>query len=83
MDRLSIQLTLMTGPVLTGGLVIALFSLGHYAWPPILGAVALGFALSWYAAYLISRKIKRDDPNWDETRKDRTDAVPRINEPEV
>lgn len=83
MDRLSIQLTLMTGAVLTGGFVIALFSLGLYAWLPILGAVALGFALSWPTAYLISRSIKRDDPNWDETRKDRTDAVPRLNEPEV
>lgn len=83
MDRLSIYLTMMTGAVLTGGLVIAAFSLGYYSWPPILGAVAVGYALSWPAAYVISRAIKRDDPSWDETRKDRTDAVPRVNEPEV
>jgi predicted PurR-regulated permease PerM len=83
MDRLSIQLTLMTGAVLTGSFVIVLFSLGYYAWTPLLAAVALGYALSWPSAYLISRYIKREDPGWDETRKDRTDAVPRINEPEV
>lgn len=83
MDRLSIQLTLMTGAVLTGGFIIALFSMGYYAWAPILGAVALGYVLSWPAAYVISRMIKRNDPNWDETRKERTDAVPRLNEPEV
>lgn len=83
MDRLSIHLTLMTGAVLTGGLVIVAFSLGYYNWGAILGAAALGFALSWPVAYVISRMIKRDDPRWDETRKDRTDAVPRWNEPEV
>lgn len=83
MDRLSIHLTLMTGAVLTGTLVIVAFSLGFYSWPPILGAVAVGYVLSWPIAYVISRVIKRDDPSWDETRKDRTDALPRPGEPEV
>jgi hypothetical protein len=38
MDRLSILLTLATGAVTTGALVIAVLSLGWVAWGPILGA---------------------------------------------
>ena len=83
MDRLSIVLTLMTGAVLTGGLATAAFSVGFYTWPAILWSAAVGFALSWPLAYAISRRIKRDDPDWDETRKDRTDAVPRPGDHEV
>lgn len=84
MDRLSIVLTLMTGSVLTGGLVIAAFSLGWYGWTPILGSAAVGFALSWPTALMISRRIKRKDPAWDETRIDRIDdTIPKRNAPEV
>lgn len=83
MDRLSIILTLMTGAVLTGGLIIAAFTMGYYAWPFILGAAAIGFLLSWPTAYVISRHIKRTDPKWDETRKNRTDMIPRLGEREV
>ncbi|APX10518.1 hypothetical protein [Tateyamaria omphalii] len=83
MDRLSMFLTLMTGAVLTGGFVIVALSLGYYGWVPILWSAALGFALSWPVAYAISRRIKRNDPAWDETRKDRTDAIPRPGDPEV
>ena len=83
MDRLSMYLTLMTGAVLTGGLVILAFSLGYYGWTPIIWSVIVGYALSWPVAYLISRRIKSDDPQWDESAKDRTDAVPRPTDPEV
>lgn len=83
MDRLSMYLTLMTGAVLTGGFVIVVLSLGMYGWTPIIWAAVAGFALSWPVAYVISRWIKRDDPDWDETRKERTDAVPRPSDPEV
>lgn len=83
MDRLSIILTLMTGAVLTGSLVIVAFTLGYYGWPVILGAAALGYLLSWPAAYWISRKVKREDANWDHTRLARTDAVPRPGDREV
>lgn len=64
MDRLSIVLTFMTGSVLVGGLVIAVLALGYYSWPPIAGAIAVGLVLTWPAAYVISRMIKRQDPNW-------------------
>jgi len=84
MDRRSIILTLMTGAVLTGGLVIAAFSLGWYGWPAVIGAAVIGFGASWPSAYLISRRIKRQDPGWDETRVDRVDRkVPDPDAPEV
>jgi hypothetical protein len=84
MDRLSIFLTLMTGAVLTGGLVVAAFSLGWYGWPPILGAAVIGFAAAWPVALMISRRIKRDDRSWDETRIERVDdTIPRPGAPEV
>ena len=84
MDRLSMFLTLMTGAVLTGALVIAAFSLGWYGWPAVIGATVIGFGASWPSAYLISRWIKRHDPGWDETRVDRIDRnVPDPNAPEA
>ncbi|WP_397542441.1 hypothetical protein [Roseovarius salis] len=81
MDRLSLILTLATGPVLTGGFVIAVLSLGFYGWPAIVTAAALGLLLSWPAAYLISRRIKRRDPGFDHTRN--SGGLPDPTAPEV
>jgi len=64
MDRLSIVLTLMTGPVLVGGFVIAVLGLGYYGWPAIVIAVAAGLILTWPASYAIARWIKQEDPTW-------------------
>lgn len=83
MDRLSILLTIMTGAVLTGVLVILAFSFGWYGWLPILTAAAIGAVLSWPAAYYISRRTKRQDPNWDHKRVEDTSAVPQPGEREV
>jgi putative flippase GtrA len=83
MDRLSIVLTLMTGAVLTGSLVILVLSLSFYGWPAILAAAAVGFLASWPVAYLISRWIKRSDPHWDESRKEQTGVIPDPQAPEV
>lgn len=57
-------LTFMTGSVLVGGLVIVVLSLGYYNWTHIAVAVAVGLFLTWPVAYLISRRIKREDPDW-------------------
>ena len=69
MDRLSLFLILATGPALAGGLVILVLSLGYYGWVPIVTAAGLGLVLSWPAAYVVSRWIKRQDPEFDHTRK--------------
>lgn len=83
MDRLSIILTLMTGAVLTGGLAIAAFSVGYYGWPAVLIAACVGFAASWPVAYFLSRRIKRNDPTWDEGKKGHETGVPKAGEPEI
>lgn len=84
MDRLSIVLTLAVGSALTGVLIITVLSLGWYSWPAIGGAAAVGFVATWPASYLLSRRIKRQDPHWDETRADRIDGViPAPSAPEV
>jgi predicted PurR-regulated permease PerM len=82
MDRLSIYLTLVTGAVLTGSLVVAAFSLGWYGVAPVAIAVVAGFALSWPAAYLVSREIKRRDPHFDH-RRARPGPIPDPRAPEV
>lgn len=63
MDRLSIVLTLIVGSALTGTLVIAVLSVGWYSWIAIGAVAATGFFLTWPASYLISRRIKRLDPD--------------------
>lgn len=83
MDRLSLILTLATGPVTTGVFVITVMSLGFYSWPAIGGAAALGFLTAWPAAYFISRAIKRDDPKFDHTRAHDKGAIPDPTAPEV
>jgi len=81
MDRLSLYLTLATGPIAVGGLVIAVLSLGYYSWPAIGGAAALGALAAWPLAYVISRRVKRHDPNFDHTREG--GLVPRPSQPEL
>jgi type IV secretory pathway TrbD component len=84
MDRLSIFLTLIVGAMITGGLVAVVLSLGWYSWPAIGGAAALGVVLTWPVSYAISRRIKRQDPNWDATKVDRVEGViPDPSAPEV
>ncbi len=84
MDRLSIFLSLAVGAMVTGGLVTVVLSLGWYSWTAIGGAAALGVALTWPASYLVSRRIKRLDPDWDATQVDRVKGVvPDPTAPEV
>lgn len=75
MDRLSIVLTLIVGAVATGILVTAVLSLGWYSWPAIGGAAAIGFVATWPVSYLVSRRIKRQDPAWDETKLDDVEGI--------
>ena len=83
MDRLSIILTLMTGAVLTGSLAITAFSLGFYSWQAVAAAAVIGFLLSWPLAYLVSRRIKRADAEWDDGMRSGTGVLPKPGAPEV
>jgi len=84
MDRLSIFLTLMTGSVLTGCLIIAAFTIGWFNWTAILICAVIGFVLAWPAGYLVSRRIKRNDPAWPDRRIDAVKSpIPNPNAPEV
>ena len=65
MDRLSLFLILATGPVIAGGFIIILMSFGLYGWVYLLPAGVIGWLLGWPAGYAISRRIKRQDPNFD------------------
>lgn len=75
MDRLSIYLTLVVGSLVTGSLVTMVLSLGWYSWPAIAGATGLGLLLTWPASYAISRRIKRQDINWDATKVDQVKGI--------
>lgn len=84
MDRLSIFLTLAVGAAITGTLVILVLILGWYSWPAIVVAALVGFLLTWPASYLISRRIKRQDPNWDASKGDKAQrGMPDTSAPEA
>lgn len=84
MDRLSTYLTLLTGAVITGAIVIAAFAFGWYGLGPVILAVSVGFGLASPVACAISRRIKVQDPSFDHTRVERLkNAVPRSSAPEV
>ena len=84
MDRLSIFLTLAVGAMVTGSLVTLVLALGWYSWTAIGVAAVIGVLLTWPISYLISRRIKRQDPDWDAKKVDRVDgAIPDPSAPEV
>lgn len=82
MDRLSIVLTFMSGALITGAGLITVFSLGYYNAYAVALCAVLGVSLAWPSAFLVSRRIKRQDREWDHTRLDRR-ADLRRNAPEV
>ena len=74
MDRIDIDLTLMTGSVIVGACVIAVLSMGYYSWQWLVGAVVSGLVLTWPSLYAMARFKGRDDAETDprsRTRKDR------------
>ena len=73
----------MTGAVLTGSFTIIAFSFGLYGWTTVVAAAVAGFLASWPAAYLISRRIKRLDPGWDEAKRRKAGIMPKPADPEV
>lgn len=83
MDRLSMYLTLMTGSVLTGGLVIAALAMGWYSWIAIGICAVIGFVLAWPVAYVISQRIKKRDPLFDPPEEEKNRVIPDPGAPEV
>lgn len=83
MDRLSLYLILATGPVLAGGFVTILMSFGIYSWVYVLPAGIIGWLLGWPAGYVISRWIKREDPNFDHTKGAEGGILPDPSAPET
>jgi hypothetical protein len=83
MDRLSLVLILATGPVIAGGLIITLMSFGLYGWAYLLPAGIIGWLLAWPAGYVISRRIKRQDPNFDHTKGSYNGVLPDPSAPEA
>lgn len=84
MDRLSIYLTIVVGALVTGTLVTIVLILGWYSWPAIAAAAAVGMIVTWPASYAISRRIKRMDSDWDDSKADRAQGIiPDPKAPEV
>jgi hypothetical protein len=75
MDRLGLFIAMMTWSMVSGALIIAAMSLGYIGWIPFAIAVVLGFAIGLPLARVISKRIKRQDPDWDEVR-NRPDPQP-------
>lgn len=83
MDRLSLVLILATGPVIAGSFIIILMSFGLYGWVYLLPAGVVGWLLGWPAGYVISRRIKRQDPNFDHTKGSNDGLLPDPSAPEA
>ncbi|OSP53418.1 hypothetical protein [Pseudoruegeria sp. SK021] len=68
MDRLSLFVAMMTWTLVSGIVIVLFMSLGYIGWVQFGFAVALGFGLGLPLAKMISARIKRRDPDWDEKR---------------
>ncbi|RKF16091.1 hypothetical protein D6850_00515 [Roseovarius spongiae] len=68
MDRLAIFIAVIGGSSIAGALVIAAFSLGYYGYWVIAACVIAGLVMAWPTGYLVARRIKREDPAWNERR---------------
>lgn len=75
MDRLSLLIAMMTWTLVSGVIIVLFMSLGYVGWVQFGIAVVLGFALGLPLAKVISARIKRQDPDWDEKR-NRPDPTP-------
>jgi putative flippase GtrA len=84
MDRLSIFLTIPIGAVIVGTLAVGVLTFEMYGWPPLIAAFVIGNLLTWPISYLVSRRIKRKDPDWRDEKVDETEGlIPRPGAKEV
>ncbi len=84
MDRLALYLSLLSWTSISGVLIIALLSFGIYNFWWIVGAAVVALLLAWPSAFIVSRRIKAGDPEWN-TRGNRKNAglFPKPGAPEV
>ena len=75
MDRLSLFIAMMTWTLVSGVFIVLFMSLGYIGWTAFAIAVLLGFGVGLPCAKMISARIKRQDPDWDEER-NRADPTP-------
>lgn len=68
MDRLSLFIAMMTWTLVSGVIIVVFMSLGFVGWVQFVLAVVIGLAVGLPVAKAISTRIKRQDPDWDETR---------------
>lgn len=78
MDRLSLFIAMMMWSVISGAIIILFMSLGYVGWIAFALAVVLGFAVGIPAAKMISARIKRQDPDWDEKRNRPDPTTPNL-----
>lgn len=66
--KLRFHMASLAGACIAGTLIIAAFTLGYYSWQSIAVCVVIAALAAWPAGAWMTRKIKRDDPAWDEGR---------------
>ncbi|MGP6087599.1 hypothetical protein [Antarctobacter jejuensis] len=82
MDRLSWYISLLVFTVVSGALIVTFLAVEWYSWNAIALSVILGLVAARPFGRLISRRIKRDDPQFDPP-KIRPGLVPDPKAPEV
>ena len=80
MDRLGLLVFLSGGMAIPGAFVVLVLIAGYDTIPVILAAAALGLATAIPVCHWVSRKIKKEDPEWDQ-RRDRSKQVPPSERP--
>jgi uncharacterized membrane protein YfcA len=68
MHRLRTYMAILAGSCIAGAAIVAALALGYYSWVALAVSVVIGAALSWPTGIWLARRIKRDDPAWDESR---------------
>ncbi|MFP7569830.1 hypothetical protein [Marivita sp. S2033] len=64
MNRLSVILTLLSGALISGALVVAAFSMGYDSWWVLGGVALIGWLMAWPSALIVARRIKERGPEW-------------------
>ncbi|WP_261398810.1 hypothetical protein [Leisingera daeponensis] len=64
--KLRFHMASLAGACIAGALIIAAFTLGFYSWQSIAVCAVVAALAAWPAGAFLTRRIKRDDPAWDD-----------------